>query len=69
MVKTNSSSSQVRCVAIYGLAGLELFCLVTPAFAGVFQADEQSVAQTAVEPGRVLQGCNSGDVACQLLTN
>lgn len=69
MVKTNSSSSQVRCVAIYGLAGLQLFCLVTPVFAGVFQADEQSVAQTAVEPGRVLQGCNSGDAACQLLTS
>lgn len=54
MVKTNPSS--VRCVAVYGLAGLQFFFQVTPAFAGVFQADEQSVAQTAMEAGRVLQG-------------
>ncbi|MFL4182907.1 inverse autotransporter beta domain-containing protein, partial [Escherichia coli] len=68
MVKTNSSSSQVRRVAVYGLAGLQFFFQVTPAFAGVFQADEQSVAQTAVGAGRVLQGSNSGDAARQLLT-
>ncbi|MBB9619224.1 hypothetical protein FSJ44_006015, partial [Escherichia coli] len=56
MVKTNPSS--VRRVAVYGLAGLQFFFQVTPAFAGVFQADEQSVAQTAMEAGRVLQGSN-----------
>ncbi|WP_218077102.1 inverse autotransporter beta domain-containing protein [Escherichia coli] len=67
MVKTNPSS--VRRVAVYGLAGLQFFFQVTPAFAGVFQADEQSVAQTAVEAGRVLQGSNSGDAARQLLTS
>lgn len=39
MVKTNPSSSQVRRVAVYGLAGLKFFFQVTPAFAGVFQAD------------------------------
>ncbi|EFA4887067.1 invasin [Escherichia coli] len=69
MVKTNPSSSQVRRVAVYGLAGLQFFFQVTPAFAGVFQADGQSVAQTAVEAGRVLQGSNSGDAARQLLTS
>ncbi|EHK3003143.1 inverse autotransporter beta domain-containing protein [Salmonella enterica subsp. enterica serovar Poona] len=69
MVKTNPSSSQVRRVAVYGLAGLQFFFQVTPAFAGVFQADEQSVAQTAMEAGRVLQGSNSGDAARQLLTS
>ncbi|EKS1146034.1 inverse autotransporter beta domain-containing protein [Escherichia coli] len=69
MVKTNPSSSQVRRVAVYGLAGLQLFFQVTPAFAGVFQADGQSVAQTAMEAGRVLQGSNSGDAARQLLTS
>lgn len=42
---------------------------VSPVFAGVFQADGQSVAQTAVEAGRVLQGSNSGDAARQLLTS
>lgn len=67
MVKTNPSS--VRRVAVYGLAGLQFFFQVTPAFAGVFQADEQSVAQTAMEAGRVLQGSNSGDAARQLLTS
>lgn len=67
MVKTNPSS--VRRVAVYGLAGLQFFFQVTPAFAGVFQADEQSVAQTAVEAGRVLQGSNSGDAARQMLTS
>ncbi|MBB9579880.1 inverse autotransporter beta-barrel domain-containing protein [Escherichia coli] len=67
MVKTNPSS--VRRVVVYGLAGLQFFFQVTPAFAGVFQADEQSVAQTAVEAGRVLQGSNSGDAARQLLTS
>ncbi|EKR5141408.1 inverse autotransporter beta domain-containing protein [Escherichia coli] len=66
MVKTNPSS--VRRVAVYGLAGLQFFFQVTPAFAGVFLADEQSVAQIAVEAGRVLQGSNSGDAARQLLT-
>ncbi|ELO5051573.1 inverse autotransporter beta domain-containing protein [Escherichia coli] len=66
MVKTNPSS--VRRVAVYGLAGLQFFFQVTPAFAGVFLADEQSVAQIAVETGRVLQGSNSGDAARQLLT-
>ncbi|WP_252148562.1 inverse autotransporter beta domain-containing protein [Escherichia coli] len=69
MVKTNPSSSQVRRVAVYGLAGLQFFFQVTPAFAGVFQADEQSVAQTAMEAGRVLQGSNSGDAARQMLTS
>ncbi|UNH35418.1 inverse autotransporter beta domain-containing protein [Escherichia marmotae] len=69
MVKTNPSSSQVRRAAVYGLAGLQFFFQVTPAFAGVFQADEQSVAQTAMEAGRVLQGSNSGDAARQLLTS
>ncbi|HAW2654080.1 TPA: invasin [Escherichia coli] len=69
MVKTNPSSSQVRRVAVYGLAGLQFFFQVTPAFAGVFQADEQSVAQTAVGAGRVLQGSNSGDAARQMLTS
>lgn len=69
MVKTNPSSSQVRRVTVYGLAGLQFFFQVTPAFAGVFQADEQSVAQTAMEAGRVLQGSNSGDAARQLLTS
>ncbi|WP_249821911.1 inverse autotransporter beta domain-containing protein [Escherichia coli] len=67
MVKTNPSS--VRRVAVYGLAGLQFFFQVTPAFAGVFQADEQSVAQTAMEAGRVLQGSNCGDAAHQLLTS
>ncbi|EEW7495363.1 inverse autotransporter beta domain-containing protein [Escherichia coli] len=69
MVKTNPSSSQVRRAAVYGLAGLQFFFQVTPAFAGVFQADELSVAQTAMEAGRVLQGSNSGDAARQLLTS
>ena len=69
MVKTNPSSSQVRRVAVYGLAGLQFFFQVSPAFAGVFQADELSVAQTAVEAGRVLQGSNSGDAARQMLTS
>lgn len=69
MVKTNPSSSQVRRVAVYGLAGLQFFFQVTPAFAGVFQADGQSVAQTAMEAGRVLQGSNSGDAARQMLTS
>lgn len=69
MVKTNPSSSQVRRVAVYGLAGLQFFFQVSPVFAGVFQADEQSVAQTAMEAGRVLQGSNSGDAARQLLTS
>ncbi|HFF9411244.1 TPA: inverse autotransporter beta domain-containing protein [Escherichia coli] len=69
MVKTNPSSLQVRRVAVYGLAGLQFFFQVSPVFAGVFQADGQSVAQTAVEAGRVLQGSNSGDAARQLLTS
>lgn len=69
MVKTNPSSSQVRRVAVYGLAGLQFFFQVAPAFAGVFQADGQSVAQTAMEAGRVLQGSNSGDSARQILTS
>lgn len=69
MVKTNPSSSQVRHVAVYGLAGLQFFFQVSPVFAGVFQADGQSVAQTAVEAGRVLQGSNSSDAARQLLTS
>ncbi|MGD2819240.1 Ig-like domain-containing protein [Escherichia coli] len=69
MVKTNPSSSQVRRAAVYGLAGLQFFFQVTPAFAGVFQADGQSVAQTAVEAGRVLQGSNRGDAARQMLTS
>ncbi|EDU7995769.1 invasin [Salmonella enterica subsp. diarizonae] len=69
MVKTNPSSSKVRRVVVYGLAGLQFFFQVTPAFAGVFQADEQSVAQTAVEAGRVLQGSNRGDAARQMLTS
>lgn len=67
MVKTNPSS--VRRVAVYGLAGLQFFFQVSTVFAGVFQADGQSVAQTAVEAGRVLQGRNSGDAARQLLTS
>ena len=69
MVKTDPSSSQVRRVAVYGLAGLQFFFQVAPAFAGVFQADGQSVAQTAMEAGRVLQGSNSGDAARQILTS
>ncbi len=69
MVKTNPSFSQVIRVAIYGLAGLQFLFQVTPAFAGVFQADEQSVAQTAVEAGRVQQGSNRGYAARQMLTS
>ncbi len=53
----------------YSMVAVQFFAQISPAFAGVFQADEQSVAQTAVEAGRVLQGSNSGDAARQLLTS
>lgn len=69
MTKNSPFTLRVKRVAGYGLAGLQLFSQVTPAFAGVFLADEQSVAQTAVEVGRVLQGRNSGNVARQMLTS
>lgn len=53
----------------YSMVAVQFFAQISPAFAGVFQADEQSVAQTAMEAGRVLQGSNSGDAARQLLTS
>ncbi|EPA2565129.1 TPA: inverse autotransporter beta domain-containing protein [Escherichia coli] len=53
----------------YSMVAVQFFAQISPAFAGVFQADEQSVAQTAVEAGRVLQGSNSDDAARQLLTS
>ncbi|HEA6326580.1 TPA: inverse autotransporter beta domain-containing protein [Escherichia coli] len=53
----------------YSMVAVQFFAQISPAFAGVFQANEQSVAQTAVEAGRVLQGSNSGDAARQLLTS
>ncbi len=53
----------------YSMIALQVFFQVSPAFAGIFQADEQSVAQTAMEAGRVLQGNNSGDAARQVLTS
>ncbi|HHN9152518.1 TPA: hypothetical protein ACP7RD_004294, partial [Escherichia coli] len=53
----------------YSMIALQVFFQVSPAFAGIFQAEEQSVAQTAMEAGRVLQGSNSGDAARQLLTS
>ena len=53
----------------YSMVAVQFFAQISPTFAGVFQADEQSVAQTAVEAGRVLQGSNSGDAARQLLTS
>ncbi|MCQ6068024.1 inverse autotransporter beta domain-containing protein [Escherichia coli] len=51
------------------MIALQVFFQVSPAFAGIFRADEQSVAQTAMEAGRVLQGNNSGDAARQVLTS
>ncbi|EIH0551759.1 hypothetical protein DDL95_004890, partial [Escherichia coli] len=42
----------------YSMVAVQFFAQISPAFAGVFQADEQSVAQTAMEAGRVLQGSN-----------
>lgn len=53
----------------YSMVAVQFFAQISPAFAGIFQADEQSVAQTAMEAGRVLQGSNSGDAARQLLTS
>ena len=53
----------------YSMIALQVFFQVSPAFAGIFRADEQSVAQTAMEAGRVLQGNNSGDAARQVLTS
>ena len=53
----------------YSMVAVQFFAQISPAFAGVFQADEQFVAQTAVEAGRVLQGSNSDDAARQLLTS
>ncbi|EJO8884970.1 inverse autotransporter beta domain-containing protein [Escherichia coli] len=53
----------------YSMVAVQFFAQISPAFAGVFQADGQSVAQTAMEAGRVLQGSNSGDAARQLLTS
>lgn len=53
----------------YSMVTVQFFAQISPAFAGVFQADEQSVAQTSVEAGRVLQGSNSDDAARQLLTS
>ncbi|HDL0442421.1 TPA: inverse autotransporter beta domain-containing protein [Escherichia coli] len=53
----------------YSMVAVQFFAQISPAFADVFQADEQSVAQTAMEAGRVLQGSNSGDAARQLLTS
>ena len=69
MAKNSPFAFRVRRVVGYGMAGLQFFFQVTPAFAGIFQVDEQSVAQTAVEAGRMLQGSNSGDAARQLLTS
>ncbi|WP_252402000.1 inverse autotransporter beta domain-containing protein [Escherichia coli] len=53
----------------YSMVAVQFFAQISPAFAGVFQADEQSVAQRAVEAGRVLQGSNSGDAARQMLAS
>ncbi|TQN75513.1 UNVERIFIED_ORG: inverse autotransporter-like protein with beta domain [Citrobacter freundii] len=53
----------------YSMVAVQFFAQISPAFAGVFQADEQSVAQTAVETGRMLQGSNSSDAARQMLTS
>ncbi|NGA78780.1 inverse autotransporter beta domain-containing protein [Escherichia coli] len=53
----------------YSMVAVQFFAQISPTFAGVFQADEQSVAQTAMEAGRVLQGSNSGDAARQMLTS
>ncbi|ELS0519429.1 inverse autotransporter beta domain-containing protein [Escherichia coli] len=53
----------------YSMIALQVFFQVSPAFADIFQAEEQSVAQTAMEAGRVLQGSNSGDAARQMLTS
>lgn len=53
----------------YSMMVVQFFAQISPAFAGVFQADGQSVAQTAMEAGRVLQGSNSGDAARQVLTS
>ena len=53
----------------YSMIALQVFFQVSPAFAGIFRADEQLVAQTAMEAGRVLQGNNSGDAARQVLTS
>ena len=53
----------------YSMIALQVFFQESPAFAGIFRADEQSVAQTAMEAGRVLQGNNSGDATRQVLTS
>lgn len=53
----------------YSVVALQFFFQVSPAFAGVFQGDEQSIARSATEAGQMLKSSDRGDAAQQWLTS